>query len=172
MKVLEAASYVVLIVVCSLGGYRLWQYKPDTTSLPLLSAINSPPAVPTSIAGKISADLTGRKKWIVLVLSTQCHFCQESAPFHERLAQMLQNSPDTGLIAVFPQDRQAVEQYKATYKVNFPNIITDASLAKLQVRGTPTLLLVDQQGKVLKSWRGRLPENDEKEVRTELGLKN
>jgi thioredoxin-related protein len=161
-----------MIAVCSLGGYRLWQFKADTTSLPLPSAINSTPAIPTSIAGKVSFDLNSKKKWVVLVLSTQCHFCQESAPFHERLAQMLQNSPDTGLIAVFPQDRQTVEQYKATYKVNFPNIITDASLNKLQVRGTPTLLLVDQHGKVLKSWRGRLPENDEKEVRTELGLKN
>src|SRR5579864_5467736 len=172
MKILEAASYIVMIAVCFLGGYRLWQFKADTTSLPLPSAINSTPAIPTSIAGKVSFDLNSKKKWVVLVLSTQCHFCQESAPFHERLTQMLQNSPDTGLIAVFPQDRQAVEQYKATYKVNFPNIITDASLNKLQVRGTPTLLLVDQHGKVLKSWRGRLPENDEKEVRTELGLKN
>lgn len=172
MKILEAASYVALIAVCCLGGFKLWQFKADATSLPPPSAINSTPAVPTSIAGKIPFDLTSRKRWLFLVLSTQCHFCQESAPFHERLVQMLQNSPDMGLVAVFPQDRQAVEQYKAAYKVNFPNIITDASLNNLQVRGTPTLLLVDQQGKVLKSWRGRLPENDEKEVKTELRLAN
>jgi len=172
MKILEAASYVVMIVVCSLGGYRLWQFKPDTTHPSLTPAVDSTPAVPTSVAGKVPFDLTSRKKWVLLVLSTQCHFCQESAAFHERLVQMLQNSSDTGLIAVFPQDRQAVEQYKTAYKVNFPNIITDASLNKLQVRGTPTLLLIDQQGKVLKSWRGRLPENDEKEVKSELGLAN
>jgi hypothetical protein len=169
MKILEALSYVVLLAVCSLGGYRLWQFKPDTTRPPV---VDSTPAVPTSIAGHIPFDLASRKKWVVLVLSTQCHFCQESAPFHEHLVQMLNNSSDTGVIAVFPQDRQAVEQYKATYKVNFPNTITDISLPQLQVRGTPTMLLVDQQGKVLKSWRGRLPENGENEVRAELGLKN
>jgi thiol-disulfide isomerase/thioredoxin len=130
------------------------------------------PAVPKSLEGKLSADLTGKKKWVVLVLSTECHFCQESAPFHEGLVQKLQNSPDTGVIAVFPQDRRAVEQYKAVYKVNFPNTVTDASLTTLQVIGTPTLLLVDQQGKVLKSWRGRLAEKDEKQVKAELGLAN
>ena len=169
MKILEALSYVVFIAVCSLGGYKLWQFKPETIRPPV---IDSTPAIPTSVAGKVPVDLTSRKKWVVLVLSTQCHFCQESAPFHERLVQMLRNSADTGLIAVFPQDHQAVEQYKATYKVDFPNTITDASLSQLQVRGTPTLLLVDQQGKVLKGWRGRLPEIGEKEVRAELGLAN
>lgn len=169
MKILEAASYIALLVVCSFGSYRLWQLKPENTRP---SVTDSTPAVPTSVAGKVPVDLTSKKKWIVLILSTECHYCQESAPFHEHLAQMLRNSADTGVIAVFPQNLQAVEQYEATYKVSFPNTVTDASLTQLQVRGTPTLLVVDQQGKVLKSWRGLLPDNSEKEVRTELGLTN
>lgn len=169
MKILEALSYIALLAVSSLGVYRLWQFKPDNNRP---SIVASTPAVPSSVAGKIPVDLKSKKKWIVLVLSTECHFCQDSAPFHEHLAQMLRNSADTGMIAVFSQDRRAVEQYEQTYKVNFPTTVTDASLTQLQVRGTPTLLVIDQQGKVLKSWRGLLPENGQKEVRTELGLTN
>jgi hypothetical protein len=172
MKILEALSYVALLAVSSLGVYRLWQFRPTNTHPSTTASISTAAAVPTSVAGKIPVDLTSRKKWIVLALSTQCHFCQESAPFHADLVQMLRKSADTGLVAVFPQNRQEVEQYEVKYKVNFPNIVTDISPTQLEVRGTPTLLVVDQQGKVLKSWRGLLPEGGQKEVRTELGLKN
>lgn len=86
--------------------------------------------------------------------------------------KQFRNSDAVGLIALFPQNRQQVEQYEAAHDFRPNTVLTDISLSQLQVRGTPTLLLADQHGTVLKHWEGRLPENKEREVRAEVGAKN
>ena len=170
MKILEAASYVALFAVCSFGAFRLWQFKPESpVSTP---TYYSAPAAPASVSGRIPVDLTTRDRWLVLVLSTQCHFCVESAPFHEELVKMVGKSGNTGLIAVFPQTKQEVEKYEAAHDFRPDTVLTDVSLNQLQVRGTPTLMLVDNRGTVLKHWEGRLPESKQMEVRSQLGIKD
>jgi len=93
MKILEAASYVALLAVCSLGAFRLWQFHPQQASV----ALPSPVVAPTSVSGRVPVDLTSRKKWDILVLSTECHYCVESVPFHQELVKDLLNSHDVGL---------------------------------------------------------------------------
>jgi len=83
---------------------------------------------------------------------------------------MVQNA-DIGVVAVFPQNQQEVEQYELTHKVTFPKIVAGFSLTQLQIGGTPTMLLVDQNGKVLKHWSGLLSETAKGELSAELGLK-
>lgn len=39
-----------------------------------------------------------------------------------------------------------------------------ADLAKVRIRGTPTLLLVNHEGRLAKKWRGRLSPAHEEEV--------
>jgi len=167
-KVLEVASYIALLSVCSLGTVRLWQFHPQQSS----SSIPSVAAAPANMSGRIPVNFENHKRWLVMVLSTECHFCVESIPFHQELVKEARNSGDIGLIAVFPQTRPEVEQYEASHQFFPDTVMTDVGLNQLQVRGTPTLLLVDQHGTVLKHWEGRLPEGKQKDVRTELGKKS
>jgi len=120
-KILEADSYVALVVVCSLGIFRLWQFHPQEASI----ALPSPVVAPTSVSGRVPVDLTTRKKWVILVLSTECHYCVESVPFHQELVKDLLNSHDVGLMALFPQGQQQVEKYEAAHDFRPNTVITD-----------------------------------------------
>jgi hypothetical protein len=166
MKILEAASYLALLTVCVIATVKLLQFHPQQH----LGTTPAIAAAPTSVSGRIPVDLTSHKKWLILVLSTECHFCVESIPFHQELQKAAQNSGDLGLMAVFPQARSDVEKYEAAHKFFPSTVVADVGLDQLQVRGTPTLLLVNQQGTVLKHWEGRLSESKQQDVRTELGI--
>jgi len=46
--------------------------------------------------------------------------------------------------------------------------ILQSPLAKLQVSGTPTLILADSDGKVIRSWVGKVPLDTEAEIISKL----
>jgi thiol-disulfide isomerase/thioredoxin len=100
---------------------------------------------------------------VVLALSDKCHYCSESAPFYQRLARDLANRKDVRLVAVFPQDVDASKKYLDGLGVPVGQVV-QASLDSLQVRGTPTLVIVDKNGNVTQSWVGKLDSTRESQV--------
>jgi hypothetical protein len=100
---------------------------------------------------------------LVLALQKGCHFCTESAGFYQRLAQQASGQKGLRLVAVFPQSLEEAKTYLDSLKVPIGDI-KQSSLAGIGVNGTPTLILVDQQGVVQESWVGRLPPERESEV--------
>jgi hypothetical protein len=115
---------------------------------------------PLAIAGLKWAQ---HKQTVLLVLRAGCHFCADSAPFYRRLSKDQTAKANTKFLAVLPGP---VEDSRAYLKrLGMP--ITDArqaALGALSVRGTPTLLLVNDQGVLTKAWVGRLPAAQEAEV--------
>jgi thioredoxin-related protein len=107
------------------------------------------------------------ERTLLLVLSTSCHFCTESAPFYQRLAQEKTKRGGTRLVAVLPQDPTESQKYLSDHGVSVDEI-RRASLDEVQVRGTPTLILADQTGAVITSWIGKLPPDKEAEVLSRL----
>jgi hypothetical protein len=97
---------------------------------------------------------------LILALSTTCHFCTESAPFYQRLASERGN---IRLIAVVPQPASEGRDYLDRLGVPLDEV-QQASLKSINVRGTPTLLLVDGKGVVVQEWEGKLPAEQEAEV--------
>ena len=101
-------------------------------------------------------------KSVVLAASTTCHFCTESAPFYRNLAEHSRER-HVRFIAVFPQPVAESKTYLSNEGVQVDDI-RQASLPELQIKGTPTLLLVDRSGTVKSVWRGKLPPEKEQEV--------
>jgi thioredoxin-related protein len=99
---------------------------------------------------------------LVLVVSTTCHFCTESAGFYQKLVQQCERQ-HVRSIAVLPQPVADGEAYLKKQGISV-NEIRQADLSTLQVNGTPTLLLVDGKGVVKNVWIGKLPDDKEKEV--------
>jgi thioredoxin-related protein len=161
MKRLEAATYIVLLIVCTMFAVRLWQYHaaPQTD----VKALSTPPI--TNVSKQLPFDLSRHKKWVVFALSTQCHFCSESLPFYRDIQTTPMN--DVGLVAVFPQSQTEVDIYERS-KGFSPTTLYGYSLAKLQVRGTPTLFLINEKGDVLKRWIGTLSSDDKAELLRQL----
>jgi hypothetical protein len=69
----------------------------------------------------------------------------------------------TELLAVFPDDRRQTEEFLRSAGLQVP-AVSDVALWQLHVSRTPTILLVDRDGKVLDYWIGSMPAARESEV--------
>lgn len=106
------------------------------------------------------------EKNLVFALSTNCHFCSESAGFYRQIAQAKAKNVRT--IAVFPQPLAAAQEYTKKMGIEFDEV-RQASLTGLKIDGTPTLLIIDNGGLVRNVWLGKLPTQKEKEVLAKVG---
>lgn len=102
------------------------------------------------------------KNTLLLVLSKDCRYCTESLPFYQKISQEFGQSPSVKIAAVFPQDVPTAEEYLKTNKLDI-NQVYQANPSAVGAGGTPTLLLVDENGKVVDTWFGKLMSSDEEE---------
>jgi hypothetical protein len=108
-------------------------------------------------------DWSRRERTLVLVLSTTCHFCTESAPFYRRVASEAKRHGTVGLLAVFPQTREEAKPYLEQLGVTVDAVV-QAPVVSVGTRGTPTLVLVDSHGVIKRTWVGRLAPEGESQV--------
>src|SRR6185295_15039972 len=85
------------------------------------------------------------RQTLLVVLSQGCHYCAESVPFYQRLAKATSNRDDIQMVAVLPQPLDEGKKYIDELGVAIKEV-KQADLNSIQVRGTPTLILVDNQG--------------------------
>ena len=160
---LEVVTNIVLICLACVIGYQFWQARG--------SPENPPPAwvkVGDQLPSLPAYDWKAHDRTLVLALKNGCRFCEESIPFYRKLAELEKsNQIDAHLIAVFPDDLAAVSQLVETQQLAveaFPGI----ELSQMKVEGTPTLILVDRQGRVSKVWIGELAEAGQADVVTAI----
>lgn len=108
-------------------------------------------------------DWAKSEKTLIMALSTTCHFCAESTPFYQKLVGQRTGRSDVRLVAVMPQPVDEARHYLSEHAINVDEV-RQASLNSISVRGTPTLVLVDGTGAVVRSWVGKLPPEREIEV--------
>ncbi len=148
---LEVVTNIVLIGLARVIGYHFWQVRrtPENLSPAWVKVGDQLPSLP-------AYDWKAHDRTLVLALRNGCRFCEGSIAFYRKLAELEKsNQIDAHLIAVFPDDLAAVRQLVETERLAveaFPGI----ELSRVKVEGTPTLLLVDRQGRVSKIWIGEL----------------
>ncbi len=160
-KKLELLANVAIILVAILIGVFLVQkfFFPRTAPTPQTVALGSKVSLPG-----IEWEKNG--KTFVLALQTGCHFCSESAPFYQRLAEATV-AKGVKVIAVLPQSPDEGHAYLNTLAVPISDV-RQASLSSLSVSGTPTLILVNDKGEVAGVWVGKLRSDKEAEVLARL----
>ena len=97
---------------------------------------------------------------LILALSDKCHFCTESAPFYQRLVKQ---RGKTSLVAVLPQPVDQGRKYIESLGLEI-NDVRQVSFQNVGLRGTPTLILADNNGVAIESWMGKLPPNREQDL--------
>jgi hypothetical protein len=102
----------------------------------------------------------------VVVVSTSCHFCAESAEFYRQLTDLQKTYPADKFQTVFlgisgAEDAQA---FVAAHKLQTRAARATPADVRPRIPGTPTLLLVESNGRVASSWVGKLSAADEKIV--------
>ena len=142
-KIELAANLAILLVSCLLAvvlvkTYFLSESGEEVTSAPTVSALD------------IAWNQNGQT--LILVLSRNCRFCTDSAPFYKKLSHSKRN---THLVALVPQSVEEGREYLEKLGVTVDEV-KQFSLEKIGVSGTPTLLLVDTSGVVKNFWVGKL----------------
>jgi len=170
---IELASQVAIIIVAALVGAVLVKNHLLTSAQPKgAAAVNKPASGLSADAGlngkAISLpDISWKKgdQTLVLALSTTCHFCSESAPFYKQVIE--KRRAGTRIVAVLPQSVEAGRKYLSGLGITVDDV-RQAPPSSLGVQGTPTLLLVNKEGVITSSWRGKLQHEKELEVITRL----
>lgn len=161
-KKIETLSNVAIIVVALILGItvvnRYFISAPAKPAMPVNREIAAGTKLPLS-----DVDWSKSDKNLVMVLSTTCHFCVESSPFYQQLTQQKAGRSDVRLITVMPQTVDEAQRYLNEHKITADEI-RQANPADVFVKGTPTLIMVDQSGTVIESWAGKLPPDKEVEV--------
>jgi thioredoxin-related protein len=130
----------------------------------LLPQPSRPPIVAQPLVGlNMKQSLPGvdwakNQRTLVLALSTQCHYCTESAPFFQRIQK--EAAQNVKMLAVLPQAVEDSRKYFEKEGVHVDDV-KQATLSTIGVSGTPTLLLVDSAGKVADAWQGKLQPEQE-----------
>jgi len=109
----------------------------------------------------------GAKLVFIEILSALCPHCQANAPVANRLYQVIQNDADLArdvkIIGIcIGNNKTQIEAFKKAFKVSFP-LIPDENMAiaqAVEVKETPTMVLVTHSGKVLWSHCGVIEDFD------------
>jgi hypothetical protein len=155
---------IAIIVVAMIGGAALikqhwWdasqRQKPPTqaSEYPAAGSKITLPGVDWSLS----------KHNLLIALSTNCHFCSESAPFYQRIIGEAGMRNGFSSIAAFPQDAKQSADFLDKYGIRV-NRVVQCSPESIGIRGTPTLVIVDNHGIVKKAWIGRLSVQQEADV--------
>ena len=108
-------------------------------------------------------DWAAHDQTLVLGLRKGCHFCEDSAPFYQRLTAQQQAGANSTIVAVFPDAAEAVKEVVQSEGLRV-HALAGVPLERLKISGTPTLLLVDRSGTVMNAWTGMLSPRQELEV--------
>lgn len=156
-KVVERATNVAVIVaICLVAVFFYNSYRSGQPDAPKIGA--TLPVLP-------SYSWQSNPQSLVLAIRKGCHFCEASMPFYRKLYDLEKsNALKVKMIAVLPDSATDALDLLSTQKLSMP-FISGANLPTLlSVSGTPTLILVDRNGKVEKTWVGQLNSAGEESV--------
>jgi thioredoxin-related protein len=165
-KKIEVAANVAIIVVAALLILVLVKHF----ILPSVVEPTPKPAPEIARGSKVSlsdVDWARSEQTLLLALSEGCRYCTESAPFYQKIAQARASQSNLRIIAVFPQPVSEAQKYLSSLGVSVDEV-RQAPLDVLEVRGTPTLILVNREGIVKDVWTGKVPADKEPEVLSKL----
>lgn len=101
---------------------------------------------------------------LVIALSSKCEHCNESLPFFKQLLEAnVEKSDSTRIVAVFPETAEEVWRYASEQQLSV-NTIPGINFKALNLPGTPTAVLISNEGKILNFWIGKPSKDAEREI--------
>lgn len=126
----------------------------------LFARPTEPPAVTdVQLSAELGIDFAAAERTLVVVLQSDCPYCEQSKPFYGRLADEQRRGVQIAIAA--PPGDTGIADYSALLDTN---VVVFPDRGELPVNSTPTLLLVNGEGVVEVSWIGLLDDRREEEV--------
>lgn len=160
------ANIAIIVVALLLGGVLVKRYLLTDNEAPHRADPRIPAGTKAALSG---VDWAKNGETLVLVLSRDCRYCTQSAPFYQRLTRAAAGRSGLHVLAVLPQEVEIGKSYLSELGVSV-NDVRQSSPATTGASVTPTLILVDGKGIVKNSWVGQLATPEENEVLSQLAL--
>ncbi len=95
-----------------------------------------------------------------------CVYCEQSVSFYRRLVDMQRTGLlHVAILAVLPDDETTSDNLLRIDGLSVPHV-SRVHLPEIKVSRTPTLVLLDERGRVVETWIGLLSPGKENEVLT------
>ena len=165
IEVTANVATIIVAVLISTVAIKTYVF-PNTVARSAVAAVSAPEVVKgKSVDGRaLGVNWKRNQRTLVLAISTTCQFCKDSVPFYQRLGAA---GTDVKMVAVLPQPVGEAQKYLSGAGVHVDEV-RQVPLNTLGVRGTPTLLLVNDVGVVTDVWVGKLQPDQETQVLTAL----
>ncbi|MDI3256022.1 MAG: hypothetical protein QJR10_14760 [Bacillota bacterium] len=156
LKGIEISANLGIIIVSGLIIWALFGYK----------LINQEPK---NIEGSVVSDLPGynwsnSQETLVIAIRSCCRFCEESLLFYKNLTVLEKRRQlKAHLVTVMPDNSLVGQAMLKSADISMDGIYSEP-LDKLNVTATPTILLVDNRGRVMREWIGELTPQRENDV--------
>lgn len=160
MRYLDRIANVAIIVAVVVFLVMVFRGEIGWRKAPPYPGVSSATLVGTAVKLP-SVDLPRDRSSLLIVVSTECHFCRDSLPFYRELTARTRGKVQ--VVAVLPQAQPEARKFLGDAGIEADRIVT-ATPETLGVRGTPTVLLVDGSGKVKQVWEGQLDEAGQKNL--------
>lgn len=153
-------STVLLVVILVASGWALtsvgvtgvvWSLIKSTYALHDGRVLHVPGVTAEAIQGSL-----------ILTLSTDCKYCEQSLPFYRKV-EAASRASKLRTIALFPESEEVAAAYLAKNGLR-ANIVRQVDLRSTGIMGTPTLILIGKDGRIVRSWVGRLSSEMESAV--------
>jgi hypothetical protein len=162
VELLTNLAIIAVAVVLSVVLIKQFILTKQTDVVPAAAEVSPGEKIPLT-----EVDWSKNGRTLLLVLQKDCHFCTESAPFYQRLVKETSNRGDVRLVALLPQQIADGKQYLDQLGVSIADV-RQVSPGQVKVHGTPTLILVNENGVVTDVWAGKLQSDAESQVLNKL----
>lgn len=153
-------NIAVLLVALAVLGTFAWNYFRRSPTPQLRAGFQ----MGQSFAQVPGVSYESSPQTLLIAMSTRCHYCTKSLPFYKQLIEAQRtNSQATHVVAVFPNPEAEVRQYVQQNNLNLETI-AGLDFGALNISGTSTAILIDNDGKVRDFWIGKLLQDQEQQV--------
>jgi hypothetical protein len=143
---------------------RTWTVEPAATA----TRAGSPEAISYKVGDTFATipgiDFGANHLTLIAFLQSRCRFCTASMPFYRDLSVHNRN---VQVIVIGFEPQSEIEVYVAQHGFK-PDRVVSVPIGTLRFRGTPTLALIERDGKIRTIWRGQLTPERQAEVKLSL----
>jgi hypothetical protein len=102
---------------------------------------------------------------LLMALRYGCVHCERNMELYREIeSKFVKESAETQLLSIFPDDAFVAQHDIDEHGLHGLPFLANVDFDKLHVFGTPTLLLIDNRGTILRSWIGELSKEKQDEV--------
>lgn len=154
---LEKVANIAVIIVAVIVGTLLIRNN-------FFKAASGPGSLVGQTVSLSEVNFKATKMTVLLALSTRCRFCDQSIPFYQKLVSLRrEKGVRFQTVGAFRESGEAAREYLSAKGLGLDTVVAGSPI-NLEIEGTPTLILINGEGKVIQEWEGFLDETRQKEV--------